>query len=801
MIRHLFDEGWAYSEGGTFFGTPASMQPITLPHDASIARPRKADHPSGAGGGYAWNGVLTYLKRFRCPADWHDQHVQLEFEGVMGYAEVMLNGHLLAQHPYGYTSFLVDLTPHLLHEGENELVVTANNSAQPNSRWYTGAGIYRHALLRRGGAVHIPPWGVFVTTPEVDLTRSIVAVATEIANTAGAPVTVMLRTTITDPNDQIAAQGEIAVAMNAHSTVTAQQRLRVTDALLWATESPHLYSLSSEVLLDGATVDREVTRFGIRAISVDPVDGFRLNGKPLKLKGGCVHHDHGPLGAASHDRAESRKVELMKAAGFNALRCAHNPPAPALLDACDRLGMLVIDESFDMWRLGKTANDYHLYFEDWWQRDTEAMVKRDRNHPSVILWSIGNEVVESLRKTDGAVWSRRQSDFVRALDPTRPITQAIPMLFTELMAQAASEDPENASALALALLANPPAPTPDADRWSEVTEALAAPLDVVGYNYLPQRYEYDRRRYPARVICGTETFPHEAFTTWQATLRNSHVIGDFVWTAIDYLGESGIGQVAIGQPLPGFNAPHPYHHANCGDFDICGGKRPQSHFRDILWGNRTAPYIAVLDPQHAGKTIQFSPWGWEPVIDSWTFPGWEGKPARVDVYSADEEIELRLNGEVIGRKPAGAAQQNKASFEVTYQPGTLEAVAYSAGQMNERTTLATAGAPAALRLTPDRMTLDGAGDLSYVAVEIVDEHGAVVRHAAHPISIEVSGAGELLAVGSANPLSEALYTDAVQAAHQGRLMAIVRSNGQAGVIEVAAHASGLTPAVVKVRVE
>ncbi|HEU5097983.1 MAG TPA: glycoside hydrolase family 2 TIM barrel-domain containing protein, partial [Roseiflexaceae bacterium] len=405
MIRELFDDGWEYTEGGPFFGillTPT--QPVTLPHDASIGKPRKPDHPSGAGGAYAWNGVVTYLKRFHAPAEWQGQRVQLEFEGVMMHAEVTVNGHLLALHSYGYTSFLVDLTPYLHSGADNEVMVVANNSAQPNSRWYTGTGLYRHVWLRTGGAIHIPPWGVFVVTPEVDPTISTVAVATEVANTTGAASAAIVRSVITDADGAVVARGEIAAATEAGATATARQRLQVTNARLWSVDTPYLYTLSSELIVDGAVVDRETTRFGIRRVAVDPVGGFRLNGVPLKIKGGNIHHDHGLLGAASYDRAEERKVELMKSAGFNAIRCAHNPPAPALLDACDRLGMLVINEAFDMWRMGKTTNDYHLYFEEWWQRDLEAMVRRDRNHPSVIMWSIGNEIVECAGNSDGAIW-------------------------------------------------------------------------------------------------------------------------------------------------------------------------------------------------------------------------------------------------------------------------------------------------------------------------------------------------------------------------------------------------------------
>jgi beta-galactosidase len=794
MIRALFNDGWEYTEGSPFFGMlRAPTQPITVPHDASIGKARHPDHPSGAGGAYAWNGTVTYRKRFYAPPAWQGQSVQLEFEGVMMHAEVFINGNLVALHPYGYTGFLINLTPHLRDGADNEVVVTANNSAQPNSRWYTGTGLYRHVWLRTGGAFHIPPWGIFVTTPTVDPGSSTVVVATEIANTTSTPTAVVLRTTMTDPAGAAVAQAEAPISIAAGTTVTTSQTLTVAGAQLWSMDSPHLYTLLSEVLVDGVAVDRETTTFGIRSIEVDPVAGFRLNGVPMKLKGGCVHHDHGILGAAAHNRAEERKIELMKSAGFNALRSAHNPPSPGLLDACDRLGMVVIDESFDVWRVGKSINDYHLYFEEWWQRDTEAMVRRDRNHPSVIMWSIGNEIVECAGKSDGDAWSRRQADLVRSLDPTRPVTQGMRMLFEEFFSQMAEAGAE----VSLDTMGIMPEPNPNADPWGDRTEKFVAPLDIVGYNYMTERYDYDRERFPDRVICATETWPRYAFVSWEAALQSSAVIGDFVWTAVDYLGESGIGQVAIGEPLRGFHAAYPYHLANCGDFDICGFKRPQSFFRDILWGIRTAPYLAVLDPRHTGKRLRFSAWGWEPVIESWTFPGQEGKATRVDVYSADEEVELRLNGAVVDRKPAGAAQQNKVSFEVAYAPGTLEAVGYRSGRETGRTTLTTAGAPAALRLTPDRTSIGAAaGDLSYVTVEVVDAAGAVVRHATNQVMLNVTGAGELIAIGTANPVSEELYVETQRAAYEGRLMAVVRSTGQAGAISIQATAQGLALAEV-----
>jgi beta-galactosidase len=790
MNKQNFDLGWEYTEATGFAATFAQWQPVNLPHDLSITKARDQNYPTGSGGGYAWSGLVTYRKKFRVPAEWRGQSVQVELEGVYMNAEVTINDQLVALHPYGYTSFIVDLTPHLQYGAENVLVVKVNNTAQPNSRWYSGTGIYRHVWLRTGGALRIQPWGVFVTTPVVDPAASTVQVITELAGTTTGAV---LRSTILDADGATVAQAETPAA-----DPTVQQTLTVNTARLWSVDDPNLYSLVSEIWVDGKLVDSEKTTFGIRSIAVDSQNGFRLNGVPLKLKGGCVHHDNGILGAASYDRAEERKIELMKASGYNAIRCAHNPPAPAMLDACDRLGMLVIDETFDCWRTGKNPNDYHLYFEDWWQRDTESMVKRDRNHPSIIMWSIGNEVAERTGVSDGYAWARKQADFIRSLDATRWITSALPFLFEEMMA-----DPNFMQNIADAQsLFDPKKLVPadiESDSWGNRTREFNEALDVVGYNYLFSRYDWDGKRFPARVMAGTETFPYLAFDFWKETERLPFVIGDFVWTSIDYLGESGIGRVTVDDPTPFFVAnPWPYHLANCGDIDVCGFKRPQSYYRDLLWGVRTAPFIAVLDPQLFGKKMQFNQWGWDPVLDSWSFPGQEGRQTQVDVYSVDEEVELFVNGVSAGRKPAGSSQKNKASFEVTYQPGTIEAAGYNDGKEASRTSLKTSGSPVALRATADRSEIHCEfGDLAYVTAEVLDEDGDVVKWADLEVSFEVTGAGELIAVGTANPLTEELYVGNKRKAWNGRMMAVVRSNGQAGEIVLKANGDGLNGAEIQ----
>jgi beta-galactosidase len=790
MNKQNFDLDWEYTEATGFAAAFAQWQPIDLPHDLSINKPRDKSYPTGSGGGYAWSGVVTYRKKFPIPNEWRGQNVQLEFEGVYMNAEVSINGQLVALHPYGYTSFLVDLTSHLKYGEGNELVVKVNNSAQPNSRWYSGMGIYRHVWLRSGGSLYIQPWGVFVTTSVVDSTSSTVKVATELAGPATEAV---LRSTIIDVSGTKIAQAQTPI-----DSSSVEQTLTVNDARLWSVDEPNLYTLVSEVWVDGSLVDSEQTTFGIRSITVDAQSGFRLNGASMKLRGGCVHHDNGLLGAASYDRAEERKIELMKASGYNAIRCAHNPPAPAMLDACDRLGMLVIDETFDCWRTGKNPNDYHLYFEDWWQRDTESMVKRDRNHPSIIMWSIGNEVAERTGVSDGYAWARKQTDFIHSLDGTRWVTSALPFLFEEMLS-----DPNFMQNISDAQNLFDPkklVPTdPEADSWGNRTREFNEALDVVGYNYLFSRYDWDGKRFPDRVMAGTETFPYLAFDFWKETERLPFVIGDFVWTSIDYLGESGIGRVTVDDPTPFFAAdPWPYHLANCGDIDICGFKRPQSYYRDLLWGLRTAPFIAVLDPQLFGKKLQFNQWGWDPVIDSWSFPGQEGRQTQVDVYSVDEEVELFVNGVSAGRKLAGVAQKNKSSFEVTYRPGTIEAVGYNNGKEAGRISLITTGSPVALRATADRSEIHCEfGDLAYVTVEILDQDRYLVKWAEPEVSFDVTGAGELIAAGTANPMSEELYVGIKRKAWNGRMVAVVRSNGQAGEILLRANSDGLNPAEIR----
>ncbi len=789
MERINLDRQWNFQ----LSGTPQNPWPesrtvvVDLPHDFSIIQKRDPNTPSGANTGFFPGGIGKYEKTLFVPEDWKGKKVFLEFEGAYMNTTVRFNSQIVTHHPYGYTSFHCDLTPYLIYGKDNLIQVTVNNSALPNSRWYSGSGIYRHVWLLVGESVHISPWGVYVTTPEVSLKASTVSVKTTVENSEAEPADIAVRSIIIDADGRKVASDEVNLKIDPAGKIEAAQILTVSPAKLWSIENPYLYSLLSIVLRNGIVIDSVETRFGIRSISVDAQEGFKLNGVPIKLKGGCVHHDCGLLGAAAYDRAEERKIELLKASGYNAIRCAHNPPSPAFLDACDRLGMLVMDEAFDCWREEKTSNGYSDFFEEYWEKDLASMVLRDRNHPSVIMWSTGNEIPERDGRSDGYNYARKLADFVRSLDPTRPVTNALCNVFS-------NEPLVNAVSLGKYDLPE------DFDNWGELTRKFAEPLDVVGYNYLLDRYESDGKKFPNRIICGTETFPKEIFDFWETVERLPYVIGDFVWTSLDYLGEAGIGRVRY-KGETGHTAEYPWHHAYCGDIDICGFKRPQSYYRDCVWGVSKAPYIAVYKPENYGKPHVVSLWGWPDVESSWTWPGFEGKLTGIEVYCSDDEVELILNGKSLGRKPAGKANRYKAFFETPYVPGELVAIGFCDGREVSRTTLKTAGAPASIRLTPDRAMLKAKfGDLSYVTVEVLDKEGNVVHNADTNIFFTVCGVGTLLAVGSGNPITREMYIGNQRRVYYGKAMAVVRANGDPGEITLTASADGIPPASVIIKV-
>ncbi len=749
---------------------------VDVPHDWSIedlpstdgAPPSPFSATLSAGGpatGFVVGGTGWYRKHFTLNPSDAGKSVTILFDGVYMNADFWINGQSLGNHPYGYTAFSYDLTPHLKPAGQtNVLSVRVRNEGR-NSRWYSGSGIYRNVSLRVTDPIRIPVWGVHVIATNISKSDAPVSVATTITNGSGADATIRVRTRLIQPNGRAlrAQEDEIHIPVGTQRELT--QTLVVNRPVLWSLETPALYRAEVELLHGGRTLDQSISTFGIRHLQFTTTNGFELNGKTVELKGGCLHHDNGPLGAVAIDRAEERRVELMKAYGYNAIRTAHNPPSAAFLDACDRIGMLVIDEAFDMWERAKNPDDYHLYFKDWWQRDLASMILRDRNHPSVILWSIGNEIPERAAPSGVAIAEKMVAQ-IRPLDATRPVTAGICDFWDDR-----------------------------SKTWADTAPAFTH-LDVGGYNYQWRRSETDHATFPERIIYGSESYPRQAFESWQAVISNSWVIGDFVWTAWDYIGETGLGNALLdgerANRLPWFNA-------FCGDIDLCGFKKAPFYHREVIWGGAKVN-LAVHAPIPAGRRERVSQWGWPDERQSWTWPGSEGEPLDVTVYSSCETVRLELNGKEIATQPVGPRMITR--FKVPYQPGELRAIGLSGGKRVATASLRSAGEPAAIRLTTDRSKIRAdRSDLSYVTVEIVDRHGTIVPHAAIPVRFTVSGAGELAATGSGAPNDASSFQLPVRKVWQGRALAILRPKGDSGKITLKAEADGLKPATVVIKTQ
>jgi beta-galactosidase len=770
--RLLIDHDWKFLLGDpTGAEAPSfdasSWSAVDLPHDWSIEGRIDPKSPMGGGGGYFPAGIGWYRHAFTAPAAWNGKRVSVEFEGVYMNATAWLNGQQLGARPYGYSTYFYDLTPHLRPGAGNILAVRVDQSQQPNSRWYPGAGIYRHVWLHATSPLHVAPWGVFVATPEATPSRAKVTVETRIVNQSGAESRVNLHTAVYGAVGAALAQSEAVATLRPAESLVTSQNLAVSKPALWSPESPQLYRVVTRLVHEGKTVDEVTTPFGVRTIAWSSDRGFLLNGAPVKMNGGCIHHDHGPLGVASFDRAEERRIELLKQSGFNAIRTSHNPPSPALLSACDRLGMLVMDESFDCWSRPKSKLDYNVAFKDWWKRDLEAMVLRDRNHPSVVMWSIGNEVPER-GEPIGATEAKMIAEYLREFDRTRPITSA---------------------------LNNVP-------KWPD-TDGFYAALDIGGYNYNLANHTEDRKRVPSRIIACTESFPRATFDDWAMNADYPYIVGNFVWTAIDYLGESGLGRATLRDASDtsreGYGAPFPCHGADCGDIDICGERRAIAHYRNIVWDRGGKLYLGVRQPVPEGKRMSVTQWGVWPVFASWTWPGWEGKPLDVEIYSRAATVRLYLDGKLIGEKPTTRAEKFTATFSVPFAPGVLKAAAVQDGKTIAETVLRTASEPAQLRLTADRAALRADGqDLSFVRVEALDANGYPHPAAEHLVAFSLKGPGILAGVGNADLRSEEPYHASQRKLFRGKALAVVRTSRAAGEITLTATAPGLKPATLTV---
>ncbi len=794
---HSFDADWFFHRGDVE-GAEAPLfddskwRKLDLPHDWSLEDLTPVDQATGQGTvwvqanvpteigpfsvsrsageeatGWVVGGTGWYRKRFHVSAADAKSQCEIRFDGVYMNSDVWLNGHLLGFHPYGYTTFAYDLTPYLNRGEENILAVRVRNEGQ-TSRWYSGSGIYRHVWLTFTENIRIPLWGVGVSTPKVAPEAATVEVTVKAENRADSASHSSLKVNILGPHGDLAASGVQDLDLPASGEVLANLSLEVASPKLWSNATPQLYRAEVELLVDGKVVDRYTTTFGIRSIEYDVDRGLRVNGEVVKLKGGCVHHDNGILGSCAIDRAEERRIELMKACGFNAIRTSHNPPSPAFLDACDRLGMMVIDEAFDCWNLGKNDDDYHLYFNDWWQRDLNSMLMRDRNHPSVIFWSIGNEI-DGRRKPEGVAIAQKLHDAVKAIDPVRPITMAVPGPYDHNLPQWQANDP------------------------------CFLHIDVGGYNYQWQQYEIDHKRFPQRIMMGTESFPIEAYDSWKYAEKLDYVLGDFVWTAIDYFGESAIGHTILSVEPANWRQKYPWFISYCGDIDAVGHKKPQSYFRDVLWGQSQLE-VLVQRPLPQRRTETLASWGWVDELKSWTWPGMDEIPLNVRVYTSGDQVKLLLNGREIETKGVPEAAKLLAVFKVRFAPGELKAISYKDGKEIATQTLRTVGKPAKVRLTSDRTTIRASrNDLAYVTVELLDANGAAVPDGIRTINFHLEGVGELSAAGSANPKDVASFHLPTCRTYQARAMAILRPFGHAGTMTLRATSPGLEPAMVAVK--
>jgi hypothetical protein len=786
MRTELLNDGWGFrpvtSPFLEAFGHSVPPQPVTLPHDALISVSRSADNHPGALTGFHGEGLLEYVRTLRCTAEDLAERIEIEFDGVYRDAMVYVNDSFVAQRPAGYSPFSTRIDAHL-SEGENTIRVECRNHA--DARWYSGLGIYRDVRILRGGAVHVSRNGLRIRTVSASKTSATLATQTTLQNNGTRLRKATVFTEILAPSGEIAAAEHATVTVRPQEAAVLRQRFAVDAPQRWSPESPALYSCRTRVEFEGTVVDEHVEAFGIRTLDWNARQGLLLNGEPIKLRGGCVHHDNGVLGAATFARAEERRVEILKGAGYNAIRSAHNPLSRAMIEACDRLGMLVLDEFTDGWMSPTLGFGYGLALNEWWRRDLAELVGRDYNHPSVIMYSIGNEVTDTGHDW-GATFGRDLAELLRALDDTRPVTNAINPLMTSLrdVKTLMGRDDESGVNALMRDVQEFTGELVRSDLASARLEESTSQLDVTGYNYAFERYDMDIERHPQRLFLGTESIPAKLDRIWPLVQTHDAVIGDFAWTAWEYAGEAGLG---IDKPAAeGFFGSYPTRLSGTGDIGITGRRRTVSYWREIIWGLRTAPFIAVHRPDavtHPDAVPAL--YTWPESTDSWTWPGFEGRSLTVDVYSDAEEIELLLDGVPLARRSVGDPKACIARFEVDYRPGKIEAVAYRRGKPIDSTSLSSADElDVRLRAAADRSELRSDGqDLAFIDIALQDSAGRVSPAATADISVHVEGPGVLQGLGSDAFASENSYAADRCETFLGRALAVVRPTG-AGTILV-----------------
>lgn len=754
------------------FRVPEEAVDVQLPHDAMFHEEQKQGAVNGGFTGNIDAGEYKYYKQFFVPEDDRGGHVMLQFEGIYRNASVFVNQSKVGESAYGYTDFTVEIGDYLKYGEQNDVLVAVKCGTR-SSRWYSGAGIYRDVYLIHGGSIYVKPYGLRMTTLDVEEDGALVCVSARIQNDSLTADTVTATVTIKDSEGNVAVSNQYPVRIRSRQTLEFRKNLYLDHAKLWDENEPNLYTVTFTISNQKEVLDVTEITSGVRKLNVDSRHGLRVNGRSVKLRGACIHHDQGILGSATYDDYEYRRVKRLKEAGFNAIRSAHNPASQALLRACDKLGVYVMDELVDVWNKSKVSYDYSIDFERNWEKDIEHMVKADYNHPSVIMYSTGNEIFEICTEK-GFETSSMLSDKFHELDATRYTTNGINGAFAagdslakivdDITHGQADTGKGDVNVFMAALETDMPGIVSH-PILGGILEKLETTMDIIGYNYMTSRYLMDAARYADRVMVGTETYPKQIAENWDAITRCSAAIGDFTWTGWDYLGE--------------VTAVYPDLMNTGGDLSILGNRRPVSYYREIVFGLTKKPCIAVQNPENYGIPRNFGPWCYTDCTFHYAYEGQEGKPIMIQVYGGGDSVELFINGRSLGVQPCGKETDFETQYHTVYEPGELVAVAYEDGEEVGRTSLKTSGKAKKAALSAEKYET-----LAFVNVDILDEEGLLVADAAVPLSIQIDGPAELLAFGGVKAMHKNGYELPETTAGEGHALAILKMSGEAGKITV-----------------
>lgn len=795
MKRITFNDNWRWAKENS-----GMWEQITLPHDAMLREERSENSPGGSAVGFFNGGKYIYEKEWEVPAAWQGDYLAVEFEGVYQKSEVYVNGMKAGACVYGYIPFVIDISKAVKYGENNVIQVRVNNEDMPNSRWYTGAGIYRPVHLIHGNAKHITHRGIKISTLSYEPAR--IKVEAEVFAGADAKVQIAVckdGTAVTDTELMLPRNEE---AMPRLHTVCAE--MAIEDAKLWSEDTPELYTCQVQLLENETVLDEVEETFGIRKVTWNE-NGLFVNGKETLLRGGCVHHDNGILGACTYEKSEERRVRLMKEMGYNAIRSAHNPASEGMLRACDKYGMYLLDETWDMWYGHKNKHDYATEFMEHYKDDVKAMVDRDFNHPSVIMYSIANEISEP-REEKGVALAKELVEYIHELDSNRAVTAGINLMVIHMASQgkgvykedggradqdkAAAKKPKKQKAsgslffnMLTSMIGTNMNKMANSDAADKVTSPCLDALDIAGYNYASGRYPLEGKKHPGRIVVGSETFPMDIAKNWEMVKKYPYMIGDFMWTSWDYLGEAGIGAWTYDADGANFDKPYPWILADVGAFDILGNPGAEAYYAKTVWGISEKPYIGVRPVNHPGIRVRTATWRGSNAFDSWSWKNCEGNKAEVEVYADAAKVELLLNGKSLGRKKIKAY---KAMFKTKYVPGTLTAAAYDeAGNEVGRTELCSAEGAVKLAVRPEEKMIK-AGDIVYVPIQLEGQNAIVESNADTGIHVTVEG-GSLLGFGSAVPKTLENYYDGHFNSYYGRTLAVVKAE-HAGTIKVKAAA-------------